>query len=46
VLLALQAPIDEYRQFEIGPASLTWLAVEDMQLRLAAADLETQSDAG
>lgn len=34
VLLALQAPIDDYRRFEIGPASLTWLTFEDAQLRL------------
>jgi broad specificity phosphatase PhoE len=46
VLLALQAPIDEYRRFEIGPASLTWLTVVDTQLRLDAADLQTQSGAG
>jgi len=34
VLLALQAPIDDYHQFEIGPASLTRLTVEGSQLRL------------
>ena len=46
VLLALQAPIDEYRRFEIGPAALTWLTVDDAQLKLEAADLQTQSGAG
>ena len=34
VLLALQAPIDDYYRFEIGPASLTRLTVEGSQLRL------------
>jgi broad specificity phosphatase PhoE len=34
VLLALQAPIDDYYRFEIGPASLTRLTVEGAQLRL------------
>ena len=46
VLLALQAPIDDYRRFEIGPASLTWLTVVDTQLKIETADLETQSGAG
>ena len=45
VLLALQASIDEYRQVEIAPASLTWLTVEATQLRLEAVDLQTQSGA-
>jgi broad specificity phosphatase PhoE len=34
VLLALQAPIDDYHRIEIGPASLTRLTVEGSQLRL------------
>lgn len=34
VLLALQAPIDEYHRYEIEPASLTRLSVEGAQLRL------------
>ncbi len=34
VLLALQAPIDDYSRFAIGPASLTRLTVEGSQLRL------------
>ena len=34
VLLALQAPIDDYSRFAIGPASLTRLTVEGAQLRL------------
>jgi broad specificity phosphatase PhoE len=34
VLLALQAPIDDYSRFTIGPASLTRLTVEGSQLRL------------
>jgi broad specificity phosphatase PhoE len=34
VLLALQAPIDDYDRFEIAPASLTRLSVEGSQLRL------------
>jgi broad specificity phosphatase PhoE len=34
VLLALQAPIDDYYRFEIAPASLTRLSVEGSQLRL------------
>jgi len=46
VLLALQASIDDYHRFEIGPASLTWLTVVDTQLTLDVADLQTQSDAG
>jgi len=39
VLLALQAPIDDYHRFEIGPASLTRLTVEDTQLKLEAGEL-------
>jgi ribonuclease H / adenosylcobalamin/alpha-ribazole phosphatase len=34
VLLALQAPIDDYSRFTIGPASLTRLTVRGSQLRL------------
>jgi ribonuclease H / adenosylcobalamin/alpha-ribazole phosphatase len=34
VLLALQAPIDDYHRYEIEPASLTRLTVEGAQLRL------------
>ena len=34
VLLATQAPIDEYRTLEISPASLTRLTFRDTQLRL------------
>jgi broad specificity phosphatase PhoE len=34
VLLALQAPIDDYSRLAIGPASLTRLTVEGSQLRL------------
>jgi broad specificity phosphatase PhoE len=34
VLLALQAPIDDYSRFAIDPASLTRLTVEGSQLRL------------
>jgi hypothetical protein len=34
VLLALQAPIDDYSLLAIGPASLTRLTVEGSQLRL------------
>ncbi len=34
VLLALQAPIDDYSRFAIGPASLTRLTVDGSQLRL------------
>jgi broad specificity phosphatase PhoE len=34
VLLAMQAPIDDYHRFEIGPASLTRLTIEGSQLRL------------
>ena len=34
VLLALQAPIDDYYRYQIGPASLTRLTVEGSQLRL------------
>lgn len=33
-LLALQAPINEYRTLEVGPASLTRLTFRDSQLRL------------
>jgi len=44
VLLALQAPIDDYHRFEIGPASLTKLTVEGTQLRLDAGDLGIHSD--
>jgi len=40
VLWALQAPIDDYHRFEIGPASLTRLTFEDAQLRLESAALE------
>jgi hypothetical protein len=46
VLLSLQAPIDDYHRFEIGPASLTRLTVEDTQLRLEAVDLATHSGFG
>ena len=46
ILLALQAPIEDYHRFEIGPASLTRLTVEGAQLRLEAADAELQSVAG
>lgn len=34
VLLALQAPIDEYHRYEIEPASMTRLRVDGSQLRL------------
>ena len=34
VLLAMQAPIDEYRNLEISPASLTRLTFHDAQLRI------------
>jgi broad specificity phosphatase PhoE len=34
VLVALQAPIDDYSRFAIGPASMTRLTVEGSQLRL------------
>ena len=40
VLWALQAPIDDYHRFEIGPASLTRLTFEDAQLRLEGAALQ------
>jgi probable phosphoglycerate mutase len=33
-LLALQAPIEEYRLVDIGPASLTMLSLDGTQLRL------------
>jgi broad specificity phosphatase PhoE len=46
VLLALQAPIDDYHRFEIGPASLTRLTVEDSQLRLEGSDLRTYVELG
>jgi len=46
VLLALQAPIDDYHRFEIGPASLTRLTVEDTQLTLEAGEVGTQSGFG
>jgi probable phosphoglycerate mutase len=46
VLLALQAPIDEYRRFEIAPASLTRMTFADSQLHLESAELETQSGFG
>ncbi len=36
VLLALQASIDDYGRFEIGPASLTRLQVERSRLQLAS----------
>jgi broad specificity phosphatase PhoE len=34
VLLAMQAPIGEYRNLEVSPASLTRLTLHDMQLQL------------
>jgi hypothetical protein len=46
VLLALQAPIDDYHRFEIGPASMTRLTVEDTQLTLESVDLAAHSGFG
>jgi len=34
VLLAMQLPIDEYRNLEVSPASLTRLTLQDAQLKL------------
>lgn len=36
VLLALEAPIDDYSRFEFGPASMTRLTVDGSQLRVEA----------